>query len=145
MELTAWTPSNGVDVLAKGPMSVGFLRPEWGRTAGSAPMDLIETEDSYLLTIELPGYPPDAIDIEIDAGVLAISAKRAASQQESGKVVVRERFSRDVQRRVKLPQGIDIDGIAARSEHGLLILTLPKNEQMRRRRIEVKTGAAEEK
>ncbi len=141
MEITSWTPSNGVDVLSSPPrLRTGFVVPELVRaTRIAAPLDVLETDEALIVRVDMPGYAPEAIDVEIEDGHLHIRAQQPSEQAENVNVLVRERFASAVARRVKLPKPVDADGVVASCQHGVLTITMPKHAQARKRVIQVKT------
>ena len=81
--------------------------------------ELYEDEDAFVLTVELPGYETDEIDVRWDDGVLHVNAEHvdeARGRQTS--------FSR----RFRVPKEIDDDAIAASYTNGVLEVRLPVTE-----------------
>lgn len=88
---------------------------------------------------DVPGVDPEAIDISMEKGVLTIKGERKSeSTQETGSYRRVERQSGQFYRRFTLPDSADADKIEASSEHGVLMITIPKQEVAVSRRIEVK-------
>src|SRR3954453_15143098 len=101
-------------------------------------MDLVETEDHYLLKADLPGMKQDDVSIEFNDGALTISGERKAEYERKEKGFFRlERSFGKFSRSLTLPDGVDPDKIEAAFHDGVLEVTIPKPEQRKPRRIEV--------
>ncbi len=116
-------------------------------TVGSEtfPVDVYEQDDTLVVEAELPGYTKDQIDVNVEQGVLTIEAKRhervdGAEQDKAGKTRKRHLAERvpQVTRRFTLPSAYDTSNVDASLENGVLTLRLPKREEVKPRKIEVK-------
>ena len=108
-------------------------------TANWAPsVDISENEKAFTLLADIPGVDPKDIEISMEKGVLTIKGERSSENVEEGENYRRvERQSGQFYRRFNLPDSADADKIEARSEHGVLRITIPKQEVAISRRIEV--------
>ncbi len=108
-------------------------------TANWAPsVDISENDNAFKLVADIPGVNPDEIDISMEKGVLTIKGERNTETVEAeGNYHRTERQSGTFYRRFTLPDSADGDKIAAKSEHGVLTITIPKQEVALSRRIEV--------
>jgi len=115
------------------------------RTAdgGHAPMrmDAIRREGEIELRFDLPGIDTESIDVTVDRGVLAVSAKRAEEYADAEKPFVRERVMGSFTRRIRLSDSVDAEKISAGYDSGVLRVTVPLVEQAQPRKIEVSTAA----
>ena len=101
-------------------------------------MDLVETEDHYVLKADLPGLKQDDVAIEFNDSTLTISGSRNAEYDRKEKGYFRiERSFGTFSRSLTLPDGIDPDKIEAAFHDGVLDVTIPKPEQRKPRRIAV--------
>jgi HSP20 family protein len=101
-------------------------------------MDLVETDDHYLLKADLPGMKQEDVAIEFNDGALTISGERKAEYERKEKGFFRlERSFGKFSRSLTLPDGVDPDRIAAEFHDGVLDVTIPKPEARKPRRIEV--------
>jgi HSP20 family protein len=109
-------------------------------TANWAPsVDISENEKAFTLLADVPGVDPKDIEISMEKGVLTIKGERKTENVEEDENYRRvERQSGQFYRRFTLPDTADADKIEARSEHGVLKITIPKQEVAVSRRIEVK-------
>jgi len=105
-------------------------------------VDLVEREREWTLIADLPGVEADAISIQSEKGKLIVSAQRSPLPEppEDGRWLVRERPLGRYEAVFELGEGIDTGAIAAEARNGVLVLHLPKTEQVQPRKIEVRAG-----
>ncbi len=90
-------------------------------------MDLVETEQDFVLRADLPGIAESDVKIELQDDVLTISGERKAEHEERKEGYYRlERSSGSFARSLTLPEGIDPAGIKASFERGVLEVHVPK-------------------
>jgi len=102
--------------------------------------DIHETNESFLITAEIPGVSKENIKIDIEDEILTLKGEKKAEQEvkdESGKVYKRERSYGAFQRRFVLPDNIDSKKVKANFEHGVLKLTVPKKVPSQEKKVEV--------
>jgi HSP20 family protein len=108
-------------------------------TANWAPaVDIKEDDKAFTLLADIPGVNPDDIEITMDKGVLTVKGERQSAkktEEENYKRV--ERQYGVFYRRFTLPDSADADAIEAKSEHGVLKITIPKQEVAQSRRISI--------
>jgi HSP20 family protein len=105
-------------------------------------MDLVETEDELVLRADLPGLDRDDIEIEVKDSVLTVSGERKAEHEEKGEGFYRvERASGRFSRSLDLPQGIEPTGVDASFDRGVLEVRIPKPEERKPTRVEIKAGS----
>lgn len=101
-------------------------------------MDLVETEDDFVLRADLPGMSEDDVTIELQGNVLTLSGERKSEHDGDGTGYYRlERGWGQFTRSLTVPEGIDSKGITARFDRGILEVHIPKPEQQRPRRIAI--------
>lgn len=106
-------------------------------------MDLIEAEDHFTLTADLPGLGDDDVAIEVHDGTLRITGERAASHEgRDGGWYRIERAVGSFSRSLTLPDGIDADAITASFDRGVLTVRIPKPEARKPQRIAIGAGDA---
>jgi HSP20 family protein len=107
-------------------------------------MDLVETDEHFVLRADLPGMGEDDVRIELEDDTLTISGERKAEHETKNEGYYRvERASGAFSRSLTLPQGVDAAAVAASFDRGVLEVRIPKPEQRKPRRIEI--GAAGQK
>ena len=90
--------------------------------------DISETADGYKLEADLPGFQKEDIHIDIDDDILSIRAEHKDSKDEKddkGDYIRRERYYGSYSRSFNVSE-IDVEGIKAAYENGVLTLTMPK-------------------
>jgi len=149
MALIRWEPAREINTIQQEVNRLfGTLLDGQGGEIGGArrwvpAMDLVEEADHYVLRADLPGVSENDVDIEVDGGVLIVSGERRSEHEERKDGYYRiERASGRFSRSLTLPEGIDPDGIQAAYENGVLEVTIPKPEQSKPRRVQVKPGRA---
>jgi HSP20 family protein len=101
-------------------------------------MDLIETDEHFVLRADLPGLDEDDIKIEIEDGTLTVSGERKAEHESKAEGYYRvERAFGAFSRSLALPKGIDPEGVSANFDRGVLEVRIPKPEERKPRRIEI--------
>ena len=104
--------------------------------------DVVDTGDAYELEAELPGFAKEDIQLDVENDVLTVSAEHKSEKKEENEkknFVKRERFYGSFTRSFDV-SGINVDGIEAKYENGILTLHLPKKaaEIPASRRLEIK-------
>jgi HSP20 family protein len=101
-------------------------------------MDLLETDDHFVLRADLPGMSESDVNIELEDNVLTVSGERKAEHEEKREGFYRvERAFGTFSRSLTLPKGIDADAVSADFENGVLEVRVPKPEQRKPRRIAI--------
>lgn len=93
-------------------------------------VDIKEEADRYVIHADIPGVPPEDIDISMEQGVLTIKGERhhEAEQDKEGYHRI-EREHGTFMRRFALPENVDAENITAASKDGVVELSLPKAKQ----------------
>lgn len=92
--------------------------------------NLVEKEDHYELTMELPGFKKEEVEVAVSDGVLTVSAEHH-EEKESGKDekhLIHERNSSTMRRSFRFP-GVSAEDIKAKLDNGVLEVTVPKTEK----------------
>lgn len=96
------------------------------------PVNIIETNDDYQLELNVPGRKKEDFKITIDKNILTVSfEKKEEEKDESKKVIKREFITQSFKRSFTLDEKINADEINAKYEDGLLLLALPKKEEVK--------------
>ena len=109
------------------------------RVTGFTPLvDVHETDEEYLVKVDLPGVKVDDVNIEVNDNSLSISGSRVA--HELGQAQLVERPYGSFVRTLTLPQGVDSDSIEAGYQDGVLELRIPKPAEQKPKRITIGAG-----
>jgi HSP20 family protein len=113
----------------------------YSRTFGFAraelPMDAVRREDDVVLHFDLPGISLDNIEVNVDRGVLSVSAERDEQKTGTDRPFIRERVTGTLRRRVYLGDAYDADKAEAAYENGVLTVRVPRAEKARARKVEI--------
>lgn len=104
------------------------------------PVDLYETDESFVVKAFVPGVTADNIDITTQQNTVTIRAEQPAQSQDNVRYYLRERPSGAWLRSFELPTAIDTQHIDARLDQGVLVLTLPKAPEAKPRKVSIKTA-----
>ena len=93
--------------------------------------DVRETDNSYELDIDLPGFKKDEITVQLDNGYLSISASKGLDKDEEkkdGKYIRRERYAGSMNRTFYVGSQLTQQDIQAKFEDGILKISVPKKD-----------------
>lgn len=109
--------------------------------AWSPPVDIHETDDSFVVSADLPGLNKDDIEIGIEDNTLIIKGEKKFEEKVPRDKYLRvERTYGEFVRSFSLPQNVDSTKIKATFRDGILDLTLPKKEEAKPKRIAVEVN-----
>ena len=108
----------------------GKKNPLYGKHAKNMmKTDVRETDNSYEVDIDLPGFKKDEISVELKDGYLTINATKGLDKDQKdkdGSYIRRERYAGSMTRSFFVGNGITKEEIHAKYENGILMLSLPK-------------------
>lgn len=111
-------------------------------TAGTLPVDIFERQDELIVVAAVPGASPEDVDIQVTGDSLTIRATiRSDVETENASQwtwYAHELDHGTFTRSISLPFPVSTDRADARFENGLLRMTLPKSEEARPKRIQVR-------
>jgi HSP20 family protein len=109
-------------------------------------MDLVETDDDFVLRADLPGLSEGDVSIELEDNVLTVSGERKSEHEERKEGYYRvERASGSFSRSLTLPEGVDPDSIKASFDKGVLEVRIPKPEERKPRKVAITVGGGAQK
>ncbi len=96
--------------------------------------DIRETNDGYLIDVDLPGYNKENIRIDVTDGYLTINAKmnQETTEDKNGKYVRRERFFGECSRSFYVGEAVESEDIKAAFKNGILSLEIPKIDESKK-------------
>ncbi|MEX0653902.1 MAG: Hsp20/alpha crystallin family protein [Phycisphaeraceae bacterium] len=110
-----------------------------GYATASYPVDIREDDNNVIVEAELPGFKKEEIDVTMEQGVLTINAHREEKKdEEKGERYLHERRFSRVSRSFRLPTPVDEGKVDCKLNEGVLTIHLPKREEVKPRKIEVK-------
>jgi HSP20 family protein len=102
------------------------------------PVDIYENGDALIVTADLPGVAKENLDVRVENNLLTIRGK--SSHLASGDPVYREYELASFFRQFELNEKVDQGKISAELQHGVLTLRLPKAQEAKPRKIEVRVS-----
>jgi len=106
-------------------------------------VDIRETENAYVLDMDLPGYDEKNIEVHVDGSSLTITAKDEEArdvkkdEENQGTYLLRERRIRSFNRSFKLPENADPESVSAAFKNGILNLQIKKRAEAQKRTIQI--------
>ena len=104
--------------------------PLYGKNAKNLmKTDVRETDNTYELDIDLPGFKKDEVQLDLKDGYLTISAAKGLDKDQEdkkGKYIRQERYSGACSRSFFVGEGIEPRDVSAKFEDGILRVSLPK-------------------
>jgi HSP20 family molecular chaperone IbpA len=117
------------------------LSDGWLTRTSTPKVDVVENKESYELTAELPGFKKDDVTVQIQDGVLQLTANAETKEtKDEVQWLLRERRTQTFQRSFRLPRDVDGEAISAEFRDGLLVLTLPKKEESKPKLVAIKAA-----
>lgn len=117
----------------------GFVRGAWNPS-----VDIFENKDQLVLEAELPGMKREDFELTIENNVITLRGERKFEKKEETDNYHRvERSYGAFSRSFTLPQSVSAENATADFKNGVLRVTLPKREEVKARRIEIKGENAE--
>ena len=102
--------------------------------------NMIEDQDRIYVEAEMPGVRMDDLEITVANGLLTITGRREVNTPEDANTLRRERKAIEFERSLSLPATLDASETEAVLRDGVLVLTMPKVEKAKARRVEVTQG-----
>jgi HSP20 family protein len=113
----------------------------WPTGGYEVPTDVFHTEDKLVIRLDLPGVNPDEVEVTVQENVLLINGKRHfLHDADNIRFVRRGTFYGEFTQRVALGKGLDVDGITARYDAGVLELSIPYAPDVHPKRIPIDAG-----
>lgn len=121
----------------------GYAAPAVGASFGSRgfpPLNVWEEAEALFVEAELPGVKIEDLEITAVGNELTLSGKRGETPQADATYHRRERGTGPFSRVVRLPVEVDAAKVSAALHTGVLLITLPKAEAAKPRKVQVKVG-----
>ena len=103
-------------------------------------IDISETDLEYCLEVEMPGVNQQNIELKIDNNILSLKGQKEQNSEDKGENYhMRGRHYGSFQRSISLPSNVNEEDIQAHFENGILCVKIPKKEQGKAKKIEIKS------
>lgn len=111
------------------PMNGWLEDAFWNKPMLSPAVNISENDKEYIMTVAAPGLKKEDFNVDVENGMLSISAKSEENKEEKEKNYTRKEYNySSFSRSFGIPEGVKEDKIDASYSNGLLTLTLPKEE-----------------
>lgn len=111
-----------------------------GQVAWVPPLDILETQDGLVVHVELPGIEPASVEVSVEDSTLSIRGERRFYENVGEEAVHRvERRYGTFGRSLTLPSSCDPNRIEASFDKGVLTISIPKAEEAKPKKINIKT------
>lgn len=105
----------------------------------SPALDVQEEEQKFIAKMDLPGFDPEDVSVEIEDGSLIVHGNRdSSSEDKTGKYLRNERMSGSFYQKLQFPTSADLEQAECSSKNGVLTIDIPKKEESQRRSLKVK-------
>jgi HSP20 family protein len=105
-------------------------------------VNVLEKNEAIEITVDLPGLRADDVEVTVEDGVLSLRGERTLEEASEGETYHRvERSYGSFERTFNLPETVDADKIEARFKDGEMVVLLPKREETKPRKVNVKVEA----
>lgn len=113
-------------------------RREGSTTMWAPSVDISETADNFIVRAELPGMKKEDIELEVENNVLSIRGERRFEKTDEGENYhFMERSYGSFYRSFTLPKNVDSETIGAEYKDGMLVVTIPKKEEVKPKKVEI--------
>jgi HSP20 family protein len=137
--VTRWDPLRGLEGLQDELTQLMQAATDGNGVPFVPSVDIEETDDAWIVEAELPGVKSEDVNVEVRGSELAISGEIKERERE-GILRRRTRKTGEFDYHITLPGEADADRIEASLQDGVLTVRIPKPDQERPRRIDVKPG-----
>jgi len=135
MAIVKWTPFTELDSMER---RMRRVFEEIGFAPVLAPAaDVYETDDEFVVELEVPGYEEKELSIEVSDHMLAIKGSRTQTKEETKEFALHERLEREFERRFILPTEADTEHLKAVFSHGVLEVHAEKLPAARPKKVKI--------
>lgn len=116
---------------------------EFPTTFDNTGVDIYETDDAVVVEAQIPGVKEENVSVTVEGNILTISAeeKETEEKKEKKKTVYKSTRQSSFNYSTTLPRMVDASNADAEVENGVVTVTVPKTEDEKPRKIEVKKKA----
>jgi HSP20 family protein len=115
------------------PWNGWFGSNDWTKAMNMPSVNISEEKDHYMVSLAVPGLKKDDFKIDIDGNMLIISSEKEQNKEDKDKKYTRKEYSfSSFSRSFSLPEEINKEKITAKYEEGVLKISLPRNENVKK-------------
>ena len=101
-------------------------------------LDVVEQENNFIVTAELPGVTKEEVKIKFENNLLTISGSRKSREDsEKERWLINELQSGDFTRSIRFRQEVNTASLEAEMNNGILTISLPKAESVKAKEIHI--------
>ena len=89
-------------------------------------VDILDEDEVVVVNVDLPGIEREKIKLDITESHIELTADYSDETEVEKNYLTRERYSEIIERKISLPEGLDINSTGAKFEGGVLSITIPK-------------------
>jgi len=112
----------------------------WPELSSSSGLDIYETDNDVVVKASVPGIPEEKVNVTVEGNVLTINGEHQETEEEKKekKVVYKSTRQTSFSYSTSLPRMVDGSKAKAEVENGVVMVTIPKVEEEKPKKIEVK-------
>ncbi|HLF68926.1 MAG TPA: Hsp20/alpha crystallin family protein [Gaiellaceae bacterium] len=135
--IVKWAPFQELDTMER---RMRRMLEDFGIAPAPLPAaDLYETEKEVVVELDVPGFEEKELSLEVIDHTLKVKGEHRIAKEEKEKTFyLHERVEKHFERRFTLPPEVDVEHVEAKFGTGVLEVRIPKIEQAKPRRIEIK-------
>ncbi len=139
MSLVTFNPEQALDRFFDTDRFFGFPQAHGEQPTILPKVNVIEKDEAFHLEAETPGMTQNDVSVEFHDGILTLKGHREQkSESDKNDYRIREFSKQSFSRSFRLSDQIDSENVVARMDQGILKVTLPKKEQVKPKKIEIK-------
>ncbi len=115
-----------------------WAEPFAAATGYTPPIDVKETEDAFVVAVELPGVSAGDVEITVGNDTLTLKGEKKTETVDDATGHVKERRYGAFQRTFSFPSQISTEGVVAESKDGVLRIAIKKAEAAKTRKVEIR-------
>lgn len=139
MNLITFNPEQTLDRIFDTDRFFGFPRANLDNPTVLPKVNVVEKDEAFYLEAETPGMTDKDISVEFHAGILTLKGHREQdSKTDKNDYSIREFSKQSFERSFRISEQVDSEKVSARMDQGILKVTLPKKEQVKPKKIEIK-------
>jgi HSP20 family protein len=142
MSISRWEPFKEMMTLRQAMDRLfedSFVRPYRGAEGTYLPLDIYTTNDAVIIRAAVPGVAPDDVEVMVEGSTVTIRGETKAPQVD-GNFLLQERRYGPFARSIDLVIPVQADKAEAKFENGVLVLSIPKAEEVKPKVIKVKSA-----
>jgi HSP20 family protein len=142
MSISRWEPFKEMMTLRQAMDRLfedSFVRPYRGAEGTYLPLDIYTTNDAVIIRAAVPGVAPDDVEVMVEGSTVTIRGETKAPQVD-GNFLLQERRYGPFARSIDLAIPVQADKAEAKFENGVLVLSIPKAEEVKPKVIKVKSA-----